>query len=492
MLDKVFNNETFDILEDEKYYYFFRALNKEDCNDLEKGTITKNNKIITIRTDRQRCQNKTKYKEDSKISLEEVFDHIKMHHRKDTNCISLSINANVSLLYGREYYKDKYVIVKAPKDSNKIINAGLYILEEVEKEIKDYKSKDELINYLLTSIENANSKTKLLEIKKIANKELKYDYSNETLVHYDDLNNKQNLVKDKIISKLAVIDKEIIKKTPNIELIQAINNAFSSLEYIHYQTIEKDEIINVTKEQVDMIALLQQLKKQNYVDEIKQQIIKPNKLKEYKYDNYYLDDNHLIEKLYEITKGKYNYVDIASVYKKSYYLSKSILRREFLIKLIKEITNNKYENIYEELKNTYGIEKYIFSKQDNHKLKINEKLELNFSNKEKELFEYINSLGTNELKKIIEKPEQSLNKTINHLSYIKACPMSQEKFYEKAFIDIYNSLNNSNIKQVNIDAVSEYNKLKNKLNDTEIVDKIISPFNKKKLVKTANKLYTKK
>ena len=126
------------------------------------------------------------------------------------------------------------------------------------------------------------------------------------------------------------------------------------------------------------------------------------------------------------------------------------------------------------------------------KLKINEKLELNFSNKEKELFEYINSLGTNELKKIIEKPEQSLNKTINHLAYIKACPMSQEKFYEKAFIDIYNSLNNSHIKQVNIDAVSEYNKLKNKLNDTEIVDKIISPFNKKKLVKTANKLYTKK
>ena len=41
-------------------------------------------------------------------------------------------------------------------------------------------------------------------------------------------------------------------------LVQTIENAFSSLELIHYGTIEKDEIVDVPKEIVDIFALLQQ------------------------------------------------------------------------------------------------------------------------------------------------------------------------------------------------------------------------------------------
>ena len=53
--------------------------------------------------------------EESNISLEEVYDHIKMHYRKDTNCISLTSNANIAINYGRGSYKDKYVMIKIPK-----------------------------------------------------------------------------------------------------------------------------------------------------------------------------------------------------------------------------------------------------------------------------------------------------------------------------------------------------------------------------------------
>ena len=40
---------------------------------------------------------------------------LKMHYRKDTNCISLSSNGNVSICYGRGYYKDRYIMVKVAK-----------------------------------------------------------------------------------------------------------------------------------------------------------------------------------------------------------------------------------------------------------------------------------------------------------------------------------------------------------------------------------------
>ena len=61
-----------------------------------------------------------------------------MHYRKDTNCISLSSNANVSISYGRGFYKDKYVMVKVPKKGfgEKVINAGQYMLQEIKKRVE--------------------------------------------------------------------------------------------------------------------------------------------------------------------------------------------------------------------------------------------------------------------------------------------------------------------------------------------------------------------
>ena len=137
-MNDVFNITNFDVLSDNDNYYFFRALNNGDNSDLD-NNITKDEfgNIVKIRTDRERCIGKTKYKETSNLSLEEVVDHIKKNHRIDTNCISLTSNANVALLYGREYYKDKYVIIKVPKNElgSVVVNAGEYMLKGINSRI---------------------------------------------------------------------------------------------------------------------------------------------------------------------------------------------------------------------------------------------------------------------------------------------------------------------------------------------------------------------
>ena len=121
MIADIFSIDTFNIIQDEENYYFFRALNRGDNNDIENGIVVdESGEYIRIRTDRERWEEdpekkEPKYTEDAQITLQEINDHIKMHQRKDTNCISLSSNANVSIVYGRGYYADKYIMVKVPK-----------------------------------------------------------------------------------------------------------------------------------------------------------------------------------------------------------------------------------------------------------------------------------------------------------------------------------------------------------------------------------------
>ena len=147
MVNDVFNMENFNIISDDNNYYFFRALNNGDNSDIEQG-ITKDElgNIIKVRTDRERYEGTTNYKESDKLTLQEIFDHIKIHHRTDTNCISLTTNANVAILYGRKYYKDKYVMVKVPKKDlgKKVVNAGLYMLNETIKKINTLIEENEL------------------------------------------------------------------------------------------------------------------------------------------------------------------------------------------------------------------------------------------------------------------------------------------------------------------------------------------------------------
>ena len=171
-MESVFDIANFNVIEDEDNYYFFRALNMADNRDLEQGTIIDSNgNYERIRTDRERYEEDPekgipKYNKDSKLSLEQVYDHIKMHYRKDTNCISLSSNANVSISYGRGFYKDKYVMVKVPKSEigDKVINAGQYMLDEINKRVEEYISSlspDSKLFGALKDIDNSQTEEEL-------------------------------------------------------------------------------------------------------------------------------------------------------------------------------------------------------------------------------------------------------------------------------------------------------------------------------------------
>lgn len=143
MLEETFDIDKFNVYSDNDYYYFFRALNKDDNNDIDTNITTdSNNRIERVRTNRERYNGVPKYSESSVLTLEEAVDHINTRHRKDTNCISLTSNANTAIMYGRGHYKDKYIVVKVPKKDigNTTYEAGLYMLKEVtdflNKEIK--------------------------------------------------------------------------------------------------------------------------------------------------------------------------------------------------------------------------------------------------------------------------------------------------------------------------------------------------------------------
>lgn len=132
----VFSLRNFNVLEDDRYYYVYRALNNADHDDFIHGTIISSGKIDRIRTDRERwleTHSQAKYNSDSHISLEEMWNHIKMRYSKETNCISLSSNANVSLDYGSGYH-DEYAVVRVPKyEKSNIYSAGKYMLEEIDR-----------------------------------------------------------------------------------------------------------------------------------------------------------------------------------------------------------------------------------------------------------------------------------------------------------------------------------------------------------------------
>ena len=497
MLDKIFSIDSFNILSDDKYYYFFRALNLDDVNDIEKSITTKNDEIIKIRTDKERYGEKSKYYKSRRLTLKEAVDHIKNNHRRDTNCISLSTNANVSLLYGRGYYKDKYVVIKVDKKSKKVVNAGLYLLKEVEKRIDKYKTKDDLIKYYLTLIDNVRSKKKLLEIKDlIINFYFKFSNYNDTLVYYDGLSNEQNLIKDKILLKLTVIDKDLIKDISNLELIQAINNACSSLEFIHYNTINKEEIIDISKEMMDVISLIQQLDSNKNLDNIKNEIINSFDKKDlnFIYNDYNIADKYLIDNFYKVTKGKYSFEDTYLVYKNSFYLAKSLLRKNYSVEVIKEITNNKkcYEKIYEELNNTYGVEPEIFSDQNENKLKISENVQLNLLPKEMELVNYISNLSVSELETIITNPFKKLNSILNHLSYVEKINLEKEDYYKDSLLYMVSDNRDKSVKNISFSVINEYEKYKDELTDFEIADRLVNVMSSNKNINISNKLYTKK
>ena len=502
MENKLFDINGFNIIQDDENYYFFRALNMADMNDIEQNITTENEAIVRVRTDRERSVKEEKYHFDSELTLEQVYDHIKMYHRKDTNCISLSSNAGVSVTYGRGNYKDRYILVKVPKEKmgEKVICAGEYMLKEIEREINKYIAtlKDENVLQSLRKIDQSTTTEELREIIKVIytskeklsqkkpnrKKGITYRPPVIRMSSYQVLNEEQIFEKNKIIAKLTLLERKgkmlpLMPQTSNNDLlVKTVGNAFSSLELIHYGDIAKDEFIEIPKEIVDIFSLIQQLdiSDQQIIEDLKRELImvveNGTQIPSIEGSSQTVRDDISIDEMYELTNGRVEYGDANSIVKNMFYLARGQSDARKLAEILRQITNNdpKYAQLIERiLQSTFRIEPEIITRQSNKGVKISESVSLNLKNKEVGLIEKISNLSDEEQQEIIENGGFSNIENIMSDTFAKVKhdeQISREEYYAEAIFSLYN-WNKIGIEEFTLE---ERNNLIRKIQESNVVE----------------------
>ena len=505
MDNEVLDIDRFNVVSDEENYYFFRALNMADNSDIERGTTVSSDdgKIEKIRTDRERYEGEAKYKEDSNISLEEVYDHIKMHYRKDTNCISLASNANIAINYGRGSYKDKYVMVKVPKKElgEQTVEAGQYMLQElysrIEQAVENLPEdlKSQILN-IFSDIDVARETEELQELIKkrytAKSEEVKsskahlrkgiiYNSPKSRISSYQALGKEQLLEVNKVYAKLAVLEtkeilKHVIPHSSNSKLRETIGNAFSSTELIHYGEIQRNEIIEVPKEAIDLFALIQQIDgiDKSKVEEIKRALLDAVKngkeIPEIPETDFSLRDNISIEEMYELTGGNVEYGKADSIVKNMFYLSKARQNAIKLSECLKQILGNdsKFNETIEYIKeNGFRIEPEIISRKSGKGVKLSESVNLNLEKDEQILVDEIKKLSANELDEVLQNGGLSNVQDVISKVYGKQNEqIDKSRYYAEAIISQYDW------SQIGIEEfkISERNELIKRLQDKNCVD----------------------
>ena len=494
--------DKFNIISDEENYYFFRALNMDDNSDIEeKTTVSSDGKIERIRTDRERYEEKTKYAEESKISLEEVYDHIKIHYRKDTNCISLTSNANIAINYGRGSYKDKYVMIKIPKREfgEQTVEAGQYMLQElyskIEKTVEELpeETKSEILE-IFSDIDVTNETKELKEIiekrytakseevnpsKAHLRKGITYSSTKARISSYQALNEEQLLEVNKVYAKLAVLEnrdilKHVIPHSSNSKLRNTIGNAFSAIELIHYGEIKQNEIIEVPKETIDLFALIQQIDgiDKNKVEEIKKALIvaiqNGKEIPQIPEIESSIKDNISIEEMYQLTGGTVEYGKANSIVKNMFYLSKARQNAIKLSETLSQVLGNdsKFDDVIEYIKdNGFRIEPEIISRQSGKGVKLSESVNLNLSKDEQILVDEIKKLSSEELENILQNGGFT-NDVISKVYGNQNKQIDKSRYYAEAIISQYDW------SQIGIEEfkISERNELIKRLQDRNCVD----------------------
>lgn len=483
-MEELFGIENFNIIQDEENYYFFRALNMADNRDVEDGTtLDEDGKIVRIRTDRERYienpENGTpKYNAEDEISLEQVHDHIKMHYRKDTNCISLASDANVVIDYGRGNYKDRYVMVKIPKKEmgESVKFAGEYMLEEIEKKVNEYISslnpEDERDSEILEELDRIEKPQSTEEIKEI----VKTTYTGEIDISksglrqgiqyrapvsrfskYQTLNEEQNLAKNKLVGKLTLLErkddfKRLLPHANNSNVLKTIGSAFSSMELIHYGDIPGEEIQEVPSKIMDMFSLIQQVKVDlPNVNELKNELVKyvnsgmqfsiPEDSILNREDK--VKDNLTIEEMYNLTNGRVSFGNANSIIKNVFYLAKSQARARELANVLNQITGNNpmYAEVINHIaKNGFEIEPEAITRHSNRGYQISEAVSLNLKKSETVLVDKIKQLSNEELLEIMQRGGLSDTRGIitNTFSEVQEDKkISIDDYYAEAIIDLY-------------------------------------------------------
>ena len=469
MLDEIFNLENFNIIEDEENYYFFRALNNGDYNDINNNIVLDNQKLVRIRTDLERYEDIPIYSHNSEISLEEVYDHIKWSHRKDTNCISFTTNANVALTYGREYYHNQYAIACVKKEDLKkesFYLAGKYMIDECYKRINQLIENGKLTSIQIEYINKIDSATSTKEIfnilkdySKLSNE---YNYNIDKYYDYYTLNDEQNLEKNKLFAKIDISNERMVFKNENKYLFEAMKFSFTSSEVLHYKTLQKN-FSSISPTTMDMFALLQQAKTKKIDNEkIKKLELKLLEvvrqgyiLKNNKYGNYNTTINNIIkpktsvsiEDVYNLTNGQIPYAKAYKTLLFSQDVINSKLRVYDLCNLLKEIINDsEYESVINEInEKCYIINPNFISRNEQIGMQLSDSICLSITTDKKEnisiqeqnkVLEYINSLNREEKIQFIENNGLSNEEKLCDLldiSYNEKITLNQ--YYAEVIVD---------------------------------------------------------
>ena len=277
----IFDIDSYNVIEDDEFYYVFRTLNEANEDELDDEYEK------CIRTSRERAERRheeVKYTADSEISLTEIYDNIKFTHGdKDTNCISFSTNANVSL----DYRNDRFVMLKVPKaELGQLVVSGKYMLEEmnrvIEEKIAELLEDEQGNKEILSLISQINSSVTPDEVANIAVRayrkpkttQEKYTGTRNSILTASAvrkrftpkqyLTEEQQFEYNRLIAKLTVLETRgkigslLPTQLTNTALISSLGTAFSSSEMIHYQAVDKANVVEVSKENMEMFALLQQ------------------------------------------------------------------------------------------------------------------------------------------------------------------------------------------------------------------------------------------
>ena len=508
MEKEMFDIEKFNVISDEENYYFFRSLETGDIEDLEKGIIKDGESYKRLRTDRERWeethQEEPRWNAESKVTLEEMYNHIKMHYSLQTNCISLSSNANVVRTYG-ESFSDKYVMIKVPKKEmgEKVFNAGQYMLDEIAKQVEQIIAEGKIPTRVLNDlqkIDNAKTSDEIKELIKIKYKTpqkldknkarlkrgITYKSPHARISSWQSLNEEQTLEKNKVIAKLTVLEHKKLMKplmphsANNNLLVQTVGSAFASSEQIYYGDIEGNRITDISKEALDMFSLLQQVDGQDkqIVDELKRELIRfvngGNKIEIT--SNSILNseaqakDDISIEEMYELTDGKVEYGEASSIVKNLFYLAKGQASARVLADELRKITNNnpKYEQVIKYIEeNGFEIEPKIITRQSNKGYKLSESVNLNLAKDEQILVDEIKKLSPEEIENVLQNGGVSnVQNVISKVYGRQNGQIDRSKYYAEAIISQYDW------SQIGIEEfkISERNELIKRLQDKNCVD----------------------
>ena len=509
-MEEMFDIEKFNVISDEENYYFFRSLEPGDIKDLEEGNIKdENGKYIRLRTDRERWEEthsiKPRWNAESTVTLEEMYNHIKMHYSLETNCISLSSNANVARTYG-ETFSDKYVMIKVPKKEmgQRVYNAGQYMLSEIARKVQERIAQGNIPEEVLEDFKKIDEATKSEDLKDIIRvkytapkgidtsksgmkKGIVYKAPLSRISSFQALDDEQTLEKNKIVAKLTILEQKGLMETlvprikTNSQLISTMGSAFASGEQIYYGDIEGDRITDISKELLDMFALIQQTENQDkqIVNELKTELVKyitkGGKL-EIPEGSLLRDDGTprtdiSIEEMYELTAGKVEYGQASSIVKNMYYLSKGQAQARVLAGMLREITGNnpKYEEIIKYIENNgFEIEPKITTRKSNTGYRISESVNLNLKSNEIGLVDSIKTLTDEEQMQIIQDRGLSNVRDIMNTSFAQmqtVQQISKEDYFASAIVDTYD-WDKINVEELSI---TERNELIQKLKQSNCV-----------------------